>query len=375
MTTRMVRSIGLVAASVILFASASAAQFEQFQLGGVGITVFQDESFRGENATFRQDVPDLRQYGFDDRITSLRVAPGEYWEGCELPNYRGRCQVFSGDERNLRSSAWSDRISSLRRVRGEGGGGGGFEPPIGKVGIVLYDDPFFRGRSITLKDPTDNLRFQNFHDRAESVRVIGGTWELCAEPRFRKCQTVDRDIAHLSTIGLNKKLSSARPARWDSGGGNPPPYPGVGGSTRIILCGASGGGQVECRTNGYASSVRLVREQSNGICRQGYSWGYTDSFIWTNKGCRGEFEVNYREDPVWGGGGSAMTRVISCGSDSGDVSCNPFGEVASARLIREESYRRCRRGVTWGYTPDDLWTKDGCKGDFEVTYRVRPQPR
>lgn len=221
MTTRFARGIGLVAATVFSFATSSAAQFEERQIGGVGITVFRDENFRGENATFRQDVPDLRQYGLNDRITSLRVAPGEYWEGCESPNYQGRCQVFSGDERDLGRVGWSDKISSLRRVRRGGG-----RPPTGRSGIVLYDEPFFRGRSITVRAPIDNLRLQNFHDRAESVRVLSGTWELCAEPRFRRCQTVASDIPQLSSVGLNKKLSSARPAGWDGGGGNSPPtYP------------------------------------------------------------------------------------------------------------------------------------------------------
>jgi Beta/Gamma crystallin len=202
------------------------------QMGGAGITVFRDENFRGQNATFRQDVPDLRSYGFNDRITSLRIAPGESWEVCRDTNYRGQCQVFSGDDRDLRRSGWTDKISSLRRVRG--GGGGGFRPPsFSKVGIVLYDDPFFRGNSLPLEGPVDNLRSRNFHDRAESVRVISGRWEICAEPGFRRCQIVDRDVTQLSGLGMNKKLSSVRPVGYGSGGGNRPPYPE--GRARLVL--------------------------------------------------------------------------------------------------------------------------------------------
>lgn len=220
MKSRILRRVLLAVSAAVFFAGSSPAQiYLEKQMGGVGITVFRDENFRGENATFRQDVPDLRRYGFSDRITSLRVAPGEYWEACESPNYQGRCQVFSGDERNLRNVGWTDRISSLRRVRGGGSGGG----VGGKFGIVLYDDPYFRGRSVTIKDPVENLRSVNFHDRAESVRVLGGSWELCSEPRFRRCQTIDRDVALLSTLGMNKKLSSARPGRLDSGGDYYPP--------------------------------------------------------------------------------------------------------------------------------------------------------
>jgi beta/gamma crystallin len=218
------RCLGFAATAALSFASASLAQvFPERQMGGIGITVFRDENFRGRSATFRQDVPDLRQYDLNDRITSLTVAPGEYWEACESPNYQGRCVVFSAEERDLRSAGWSDKISSLRRVRREGGSGGGYRPPLGKFGVILYDEPFFRGRSVSIKDSVDNLRSVNFHDRAESVRVVSGTWELCAEPRFRRCQTVSGDVPNLSALGLNKKLSSARAAAWDGGGG--PAYP------------------------------------------------------------------------------------------------------------------------------------------------------
>ena len=113
MKMRSLSSLGLTVAFA-LAAAPLLAQRQERAMGGGGITVFRDENFRGENATFRQDVPDLRRFSFSDRITSLQVAPGEYWEACESPNYRGRCQVFSGQERDLRRVGWTDRISSLR---------------------------------------------------------------------------------------------------------------------------------------------------------------------------------------------------------------------------------------------------------------------
>ena len=78
MKKRSVHRIGLVvaltASAAVFLASELAGQDRR--LGGVGITVFRDENFRGENATFRSDVPDLRRYGFNDRITSLASRPG-----------------------------------------------------------------------------------------------------------------------------------------------------------------------------------------------------------------------------------------------------------------------------------------------------------
>jgi Beta/Gamma crystallin len=231
MKTTSLRNILSAALPFLLFGALLPAQ--DYRSGGGGITVYRDENFRGRSATIRSDTPDLRRYDLNDRITSLRVAPGEAWEACVDTNYRGRCQIFSRDEPDLRRLGWTDKISSLRRVRG---GGGGIRPPdrpVGKFGIVLYEDPFFRGGSITLSEATENLRFQGFHDRAESVRVLSGRWELCAEPRYQRCRIVDRDVSSLSVLGLNKKLSSARPLGFGSGEGNyPPPYPG---GARLVL--------------------------------------------------------------------------------------------------------------------------------------------
>jgi len=85
--------------------------------GGVGIAVFDDVNFEGAGVTFRNDVPDLRQVRFNDRISSLQVPRGESWEVCEDTNYSGRCMVVSGSERDLRGRGFNDSISSLRRVQ------------------------------------------------------------------------------------------------------------------------------------------------------------------------------------------------------------------------------------------------------------------
>lgn len=143
--------------------------------------------------------------------------------------------------------------------------------------------------------------------------------------------------------------------------------PGYGGSsTRRITCGSPVGNQVECKTSGYATSVRIVRDLS-GRCRQSSNWGYTDSFIWTNGGCRAEFEVGYR-----GGHGLkpvAGTRTITCGNSYGTpMSCNLFGKAATVRVSRDLSNGRCRQGQTWGFNQQDMWVKGGCYADFQVRY-------
>lgn len=201
--------LAITAVLAVLQSPMTAEQARRRAIGGVGITVFEDANFRGRSATFRSDTPDLVRFGLNDRISSLRVAPGERWEACEHVNYRGRCQVFSGSEANLVRAGWNDTISSLRRVRG----GVGIRPPTPGPGprgrLVLYDDRRFRGRSVTVTSPVATL--SGFNNRAESARVSGdGVWELCDQARFRgRCVTVSSDVADLGS--LRNRVASARP--------------------------------------------------------------------------------------------------------------------------------------------------------------------
>jgi hypothetical protein len=82
-----------------------------------GIMVFTDRDFRGESVSFRDDAPDLVAYGLNDKISSIRIPPGESWEVCQDVNFVNRCQVINRSIADLRSIGWDNRISSLRRVQ------------------------------------------------------------------------------------------------------------------------------------------------------------------------------------------------------------------------------------------------------------------
>ena len=84
--------------------------------GNRSITVYRDANFRGQSMTFREEIPNLRNSGMNDAISSMRLGRGS-WEVCEDANYRGRCQIIDGDVSNLGRTGWNDRISSLRPAR------------------------------------------------------------------------------------------------------------------------------------------------------------------------------------------------------------------------------------------------------------------
>lgn len=84
--------------------------------GGRGsITVYADAIYRGASETFNREVPDLRDSGMNDRISSIRLQGA--WEVCTDAYFRGQCEVIREDTWNLQNSGLNDRISSMRPVR------------------------------------------------------------------------------------------------------------------------------------------------------------------------------------------------------------------------------------------------------------------
>jgi hypothetical protein len=187
----------------------ASAQGRDRGFGGYGgITVYEDPDFRGDSVSFRDEVTDLRQNGLNDRISSLQVDGNQAWEVCRDINFSGGCRVFSGTIDDLREEGWNDRISSMRAVgyaRNSNRGGRN----IRQSRLVLYDRPNFRGEGRDIRNNATNLGAVG--DRARSVQVQGGTWELC-DGAFRnaRCVTVDQSVSDLRTLGLPNGVTSVR---------------------------------------------------------------------------------------------------------------------------------------------------------------------
>lgn len=82
------------------------------------ITVYRDALYRGPSTVFHGEMPNLRNTGFNDNISSMRFRGA--WEVCTDAYFRGACRTFSDDVWNLQQHGMNDRISSLRPV-GRGG--------------------------------------------------------------------------------------------------------------------------------------------------------------------------------------------------------------------------------------------------------------
>jgi len=214
MNLRFAFALVLAVSALSLDASA-----QRGRLGGYGgITVYEDPDFRGDSVTIRNDVPDLRQQGLNDRISSLEVDGNQAWEVCRDVNYGGGCRVFQGSIENLRSEGWNDRISSMRAVGYARNSNTGFGGILGnrrgnannrQSRLVFYDRTNFRGDARDIVNGSSNLGSTG--DRARSVQVYGGTWELCdGSSRNARCVTVNQNVPDLRSLGLRNGVETAR---------------------------------------------------------------------------------------------------------------------------------------------------------------------
>ena len=92
----------------------------------------------------------------------------------------------------------------------------------GRPRIILYQDDDYRGPQVAIDGDVDRVSPMNFNDRASSVRVVSGIWELCEHDGFGgRCVTVSRDEPSLRRLNFNDTLSSVRSltGRREAGGG------------------------------------------------------------------------------------------------------------------------------------------------------------
>ena len=109
------------------------------------------------------------------------------------------------------NSDWSDPrgLNMSRRivsVRPWSQGGGTAVP---RASVVLFDQPNFRGQSFRVDSQDPQLR--GFVNRARSVQVTGGSWDLCDRANFGgRCVAVSGNVPDLSSLGLAGRVASVR---------------------------------------------------------------------------------------------------------------------------------------------------------------------
>jgi hypothetical protein len=130
MTSRRLRSRGAVAWVVGALAMLAAPAVEAQSWGRpdsprTGACFYRDANFKGDYFCVNagRDYSSLSS-GMNDRISSIQTFGGAEFTIFQDSRFGGRSRDFRGSVRNLKDAGWNDRLSSLR-VRGYNGGGSG----------------------------------------------------------------------------------------------------------------------------------------------------------------------------------------------------------------------------------------------------------
>jgi len=93
--------------------------------------------------------------------------------------------------------------------------------------ITLYAGEGFRGRVFATSQPVWNLDPTGFNDRASSLIVEHGRWQVCEDARFQgRCVVLGPgNYPQLASMGLNERISSVRPAGRNVAYADVPPPP------------------------------------------------------------------------------------------------------------------------------------------------------
>ena len=134
---------------------------------------------------------------------------GSYRESCRDIKassrvLKARCQTRRGPWVNARLEAYLD-------CRGDIANDDGRLVCRERPGdIILYEGAYYRGRALPLNADTPSLpRWWN--DRASSIRVRRGVWQICVDWNYRgRCETIRADVADLRSLRLDDRISSLR---------------------------------------------------------------------------------------------------------------------------------------------------------------------
>ncbi len=207
-------------------------------LGGVAsaaeITLWEGPGFRGHSYSSNRTIANFGDVGFNDRASSIVIRSGS-WQLCSDAYFRGRCVTLAaGKYPSLASMGLENSVSSVRELPDRLGGGAS------RARVVLFDGANFSGRTYDVTGPVANFEPLGYNDRARSMIVQDGTWELCRDSQFGGYCRRFGPGRYANLGSLSGQVSSMRPQGGRGGAGGGPRavlYEGQGMSGRSFVLG------------------------------------------------------------------------------------------------------------------------------------------
>tara|TARA_R110001606_G_scaffold29527_4_gene91970 strand:+ start:1863 stop:3452 length:1590 start_codon:yes stop_codon:yes gene_type:complete len=289
--------LGALIALPFATAGVAAAQYDDVQ-DEAALILFGGENYTGSAVNVFDPIYSLPDIQFNDRARSVAVLSGA-WELCEHSDFTGRCVFLREDVPDLRYYGLEGQVSSVRPiyeytdaenglmfVRDENGyiryaddaqygydtyshgygattrvevyhygyspayrsygyydplagygpygfgySRGGYNtyrayhrerPPLrGHYGArdadaTLYVDSNGRGASLGINRGVRDLSRYRFNDNVSSLNIKSGKWEVCEHANFKgRCEIIDASTGKLNGLRLNDNISSIRPVGGD----------------------------------------------------------------------------------------------------------------------------------------------------------------
>lgn len=114
-------TLTVVAFSLALTATAVSARRDRDDYRGrnrAAATFYVKDDYRGRAISVDRPVRDMRQFGINDKISSVRVRGG-VWLACTDYDFGGKCRVIDRSIKHLGKIGIEDKISSVRPLRGD----------------------------------------------------------------------------------------------------------------------------------------------------------------------------------------------------------------------------------------------------------------
>lgn len=148
-------------------------------------------------------------------------------------------------------------------------------PDVQRRGIIkLFSQPTYGGRSLDLQENTPDFSALRYNDRASSIIVSEGVWELCTDAGYAgQCRLYGPGRYADLGYGLDGQISSARvvrgrPENWDR------PAAGAYDNSRLIMFRGRGLHGPSLAVNGAVRDMGEVRfnDAAGSLVVEGAPW-------------------------------------------------------------------------------------------------------
>jgi len=168
------------------------------------VILYEHANFDGRTLALSSSAPRLGELNYNDIASSVIVQRGR-WQFCEHHDFGGECMVL-GVGRHVLSGHWNDRTSSIRPVFGND------DRPLPTTGgLVLHENTDYSGRQSMHVEAMPNLKAVGMNDKASSVEVLDGQWQLCTDADYGGRCVIVKPGRYQMGPALNDKISSLRP--------------------------------------------------------------------------------------------------------------------------------------------------------------------